>query len=54
VFLTNSSWLVLPVTKVEKKVVGDGKVGPITRRLRESLLGLIDKETQSDAAKEKA
>lgn len=45
VFLTNSSWLVLPVTRVEKKTIGDGEVGPMTRRLRESLLELVEKET---------
>ena len=31
VFLTNSSWLVLPVTRIEKKTVADGNVGPVTR-----------------------
>lgn len=45
VFLTNSSWLVLPVTRVEKKAIGDGSVGPVTRSLRVALLRLIDRET---------
>ncbi len=31
VFLTNSGWGVLPVVRVEKREIGDGKVGPITR-----------------------
>jgi len=44
-FLTNSSWLVLPVTRVEKKAIGDGSVGPITERLRQELLRLIEHET---------
>lgn len=44
VFLTNSSWQVLPVTRIEKKAIGG--VGPVTLRLREALLKLIDKETQ--------
>ena len=44
VFLTNSSWQVLPVTRVERNVIGDGQVGAITRRLREGLLALIEQE----------
>jgi branched-subunit amino acid aminotransferase/4-amino-4-deoxychorismate lyase len=53
VFLTNSSWLILPVTKVEKKPIGEGKVGPVTQRLRESLLDLIARETAPETAKDK-
>ncbi len=45
VFLTNSSWGILPVTAVEGETIGDGQVGPITRRLREAWLALIDEET---------
>ena len=45
VFLTNSSWMILPVTRVEKHVVGDGKVGPVTQLIRSALLELIDRET---------
>ena len=33
VFLTNSSWGVLPVTQVEGKPISDGAVGPISKRL---------------------
>jgi branched-subunit amino acid aminotransferase/4-amino-4-deoxychorismate lyase len=33
VFLTNSSWGVLPVTKVEAEATGDGVVGPVSSRL---------------------
>ena len=44
VFLTNSSWHVLPVTRVEKDPIHDGQVGPITRQLRKELLTLIDSE----------
>ena len=49
VFLTNSSWLVLPVSRVEKKQIGgDGSgVGAITRELRRHLLELVDHETRS-------
>ncbi len=45
-FLTNSSWNVLPVTRVEKKSIGDGKAGEVTTRLREALLATIDEETR--------
>jgi len=45
VFLTNSSWQVLPVSNVEKKVIASGSAGPITLRLREALLELIESET---------
>ena len=43
VFLTNASWLVLPVTEVEKKRIGP--VGPVTQRLREGLEQMIEQET---------
>jgi branched-subunit amino acid aminotransferase/4-amino-4-deoxychorismate lyase len=33
VFLTNSSWGVLPVVKVEREAVGEGSVGEMSRRL---------------------
>ncbi len=46
VFLTNSSWQVLPVTRVEKSSIGDGDVGPLTQRLRADLLALIERETR--------
>lgn len=45
VFLTNSSWQVLPVSKVEKQAVGQGGVGPITKQLRSAILELIEQET---------
>jgi len=50
VFLTNSSWLVLPVTCVEKKTIGAGQVGPVTNRLRTDLLKLIEHETSTHNA----
>jgi branched-subunit amino acid aminotransferase/4-amino-4-deoxychorismate lyase len=46
VFLTNSSWGVLPVVRVEREVIGSGTVGPVTRRLREAWLHSIDEESQ--------
>lgn len=48
-FLTNSSWLALPVTSVEQKTLGNGQVGPITLQLRQALLDLIERETTADA-----
>ncbi len=45
VFLTNSSWHVLPVTRVEQSQIGDGKAGEMTTRLRGALLELIERET---------
>jgi branched-chain amino acid aminotransferase len=50
VFLTNSSWGVLPVTSVEQNVIGDGNVGPMTKRLRDALEQTIDLETSTDGA----
>jgi len=47
-FLTNSSWGILPVTAVERKPIAGGEVGPATRRLRQSLLELIERETVGD------
>ncbi|MEQ9453025.1 MAG: aminotransferase class IV [Phycisphaeraceae bacterium] len=44
VFLTNSGWQVLPVTKIERQEIGGGRIGPVTAKLRASLLGLIERE----------
>jgi branched-subunit amino acid aminotransferase/4-amino-4-deoxychorismate lyase len=38
IFLTNSSWGVLPVVAVEAQTIGSGKPGPITTRLRKRWL----------------
>lgn len=48
VFLTNSSWQVLPVVKVEQATVSTGKVGAVTARLRGKLLDLMQAETSGD------
>ena len=45
VFLTNSSWRILPVSTVEKSPIGNGQAGDLTKRLREDLLNLIEQET---------
>lgn len=47
VFLTNSSWGVLPVVGVERERVAGGEVGPITRRLRAAWLSMVDDETRA-------
>ncbi len=45
VFLTNSSWHVLPVAIVEKKTIGEGSAGAMTMKLRAALLARIEAET---------
>jgi branched-chain amino acid aminotransferase len=39
VFLTNSSWGVLPVVRLEAETIGDGSVGEVTRKVRQAVLG---------------
>lgn len=48
IFLTNSSWGVLPIRQVEGHVVGDGEPGPVTRSLREAWTALVDDETRPE------
>lgn len=45
VFLTNSSWGVLPVIGVERESIADGNVGELTKRLRATWLETIERET---------
>lgn len=47
VFLTNSSWGVLPVIGVEQETIADGNVGPLTTELRQRYLALVEEETTS-------
>ncbi len=44
-FLTNSSWGILPVVAVERQAIGTGQVGPLTARLRQAWLNLVERET---------
>ena len=44
VFLTNTSWLLLPVVRVEKETIGDGRVGPVARKLYQQLTETIHAE----------
>jgi branched-subunit amino acid aminotransferase/4-amino-4-deoxychorismate lyase len=46
VFLTNASWGVLPVTRVERESIAGGEVGTLTARLREAWLAAVDAETR--------
>jgi branched-chain amino acid aminotransferase len=39
VFLTNSSWKVLPIVKVEAEVIGNGEPGGVTNQIRGGVLG---------------
>jgi len=44
-FLTNSSWLLLPINRVEQKLIGgEGKVGEHTKALRAALLKTVAAE----------
>jgi len=45
VFLTNSSWGVLPVVHVERESIDSGEPGPITQQLRQAWLDLVQNET---------
>lgn len=49
VFLTNSSWGVLPVTAVEREQIGTGEVGPLTKQLRAGWLNVVNDETSWEA-----
>lgn len=48
-FLTNSSWGILPVTQLQSRSIGDGQVGEITRHLIDRLEQTIGKETAAVA-----
>jgi len=47
VFLTNSIMEILPVGRIEKKEIGDGRPGPITRKLAKSYKALVARERES-------
>jgi branched-subunit amino acid aminotransferase/4-amino-4-deoxychorismate lyase len=49
VFLTNVIMEVLPVHSVEQHTVGDGQVGPVTRRLKESFSQAVEEECRRPA-----
>lgn len=43
-FLTNTSLGILPVTKADGRVIGDGKVGPGTKRVREAYADAVSRK----------
>ena len=45
VFLTNSIMEILPVGRIEATEVGDGRPGPVTKRLAEAYRALVARET---------
>jgi len=47
VFLTNSIMEVLPVGRIERKEIGDGRPGPVTRKLAEAYKALVTRERES-------
>jgi branched-chain amino acid aminotransferase len=48
IFLTNVIMQVMPITKVEKHKVGDGLVGPVSKKLHKSFDELVKKECRKD------
>jgi len=48
VFLTNSSWGVLPVVGVEKETIAGGEVGEVTKSLREAWLATVERESKEE------
>lgn len=52
VFLTNSSWGVLPVVAVEKERIADASPGSMTKKLRQAWLDLVEEETAFESASE--
>jgi branched-subunit amino acid aminotransferase/4-amino-4-deoxychorismate lyase len=48
IFLTNVIMQVMPITKVEKHTVGDGMVGPVSKKLHKSFEELVKKECGKD------
>jgi len=49
VFLTNTSWEVLPVVQVDDRLVGDGVPGPVTRDLLGAYRELLARECLASA-----
>ncbi len=44
IFLTNTGWEILPVTRVDGKTVGSGQPGPLTQALRQNFRKFVDAE----------
>ena len=48
IFLTNVIMQVMPITRVEKHAVGDGKVGPVAKKLQRSFAEYVENECEKD------
>lgn len=48
IFLTNVIMQVMPINKVEKHTIGDGQVGPVTKKLQTSFDQLVKNECGKD------
>ncbi|ACS85265.1 D-amino-acid transaminase [Musicola paradisiaca] len=46
IFITSATSFVLPVVKLDDRIIGDGKPGPITRRLREIYIDMAQTQTR--------
>ena len=44
VFLTNTGWEILPVTRIDGKVISSGQPGPLTQTLRQEFRKFVDAE----------
>ena len=49
VFLTNVIMQVMPINRVEKHTVGDGKVGPMVKKLKISFAEYVESDCQTDS-----
>jgi len=49
-FLTSSLKAVLPITKVNGRAIGDGRPGPMSRKLLELYLGRVERECNVESA----
>jgi len=50
IFLTNVIMQVMPITKVEKHTVGDGKVGPMAKKLKQSFAEYVENECKTSGS----
>ena len=50
VFMTGTAAEITPVRSVDRKPVGTGKPGPITRALQQAFFGLFDGSTEDRGA----
>ncbi|WJV52609.1 D-amino-acid transaminase [Pectobacteriaceae bacterium CE90] len=46
IFISSATTFVLPVVSLDDKIIGDGKPGPITRRLREIYIEMVLKQVK--------